>query len=149
MYIVKPLQALRHPLRLSVRRFADEPAGNLQLQPLADAELSRTILDTVKHATRCYQRKKGVHEAIKTLHYGTSEFIVMAADTDPLDILDPLLSLAKNKKVPYVFVPSKNELGRVCRVKGPVAACSVTSSDMGPLEGDIQYVKEAIEKMQV
>ena len=49
--------------------------------------------------------------ATKTLNRGISEFIVMAADAEPLEILLHLPLLCEDKNVPYVFVPSK-----VCRV---------------------------------
>ena len=45
--------------------------------------------------------------ATKTLNRGISEFIVMAADTEPLEILLHLPLLCEDKNVPYVFVRSK------------------------------------------
>lgn len=45
--------------------------------------------------------------ATKTLNRGLSEFIVMAADTEPLEILLHLPLLCEDKNVPYVFVRSK------------------------------------------
>ncbi|KAH9325618.1 hypothetical protein KI387_005796, partial [Taxus chinensis] len=120
-------------------------AGNPNFHPLADDVLSRAILGVVLEASKCNQRKKGAHEATKSLYFKTAEFIVMAADTDPPSILDPLISLAKDKKVPYVFVPSKAELGGACKVNAAVAACSVTTSDMSPIDTEIQGIKAAIE----
>ncbi|KAL8527720.1 hypothetical protein ACS0TY_005532 [Phlomoides rotata] len=58
--------------------------------------------------------------ATKTLNRGISEFVVMAADTEPLEILLHLPLLAEDKNVPYVFVPSKQALGRACGVTRPV-----------------------------
>jgi U4/U6 small nuclear ribonucleoprotein SNU13 len=60
------------------------------------------------------QLKKGANEATKTLNRGISEFVVLAADTEPLEILLHLPLLAEDKNVPYVFVPSKQALGRAC-----------------------------------
>lgn len=48
--------------------------------------------------------------ATKTLNRGISEFIVMAADAEPLEILLHLPLLCEDKNVPYVFVPSKVHL---------------------------------------
>jgi len=45
--------------------------------------------------------------ATKTLNRGISEFIVMAADTEPLEILLHLPLLCEDKNVPYVFVRSR------------------------------------------
>lgn len=52
--------------------------------------------------------------ATKTLNRGISEFIVMAADAEPLEILLHLPLLCEDKNVPYVFVPSKVCLCAVC-----------------------------------
>ena len=61
----------------------------------------------MQQAANYKQLKKGANEATKTLNRGISEFVVMAADTEPLEILLHLPLLAEDKNVPYVFVPSK------------------------------------------
>jgi U4/U6 small nuclear ribonucleoprotein SNU13 len=78
-------------------------------------------------ASNYKQLKKGANEATKTLNRGISEFIVMAADTEPLEILLHLPLLCEDKNVPYVFVPSKQALGRACGVSRPVIAASVST----------------------
>ncbi|XP_022846203.1 NHP2-like protein 1 homolog [Olea europaea var. sylvestris] len=87
--------------------------------------------------------------ATKTLNRGISEFIVMAADTEPLEILLHLPLLAEDKNVPYVFIPSKQALGRACGVTRPVIACSVTSNEGSQLKSQIQLLKDAIEKLLI
>lgn len=62
-------------------------------------------------ASHYKQLKKGANEATKTLNRGISEIVVLAADTEPLEILLHLPLLAEDKNVPYVFVPSKQVLG--------------------------------------
>lgn len=91
-----------------------DAAVNPKAYPLADAKLTVSILDLVQQATNYKQIKKGANEATKTLNRGISEFIVMAADTEPLEILLHLPLLCEDKNVPYVFVPSKVALGRAC-----------------------------------
>lgn len=70
-----------------------------------------------------FQTKKGANEATKTLNRGISELIILAADTEPLEIILHLPLLCEDKvfkkwlfvnsqNVPYVFVPSKAELGK-------------------------------------
>jgi hypothetical protein len=81
--------------------------------------------------------------ATKTLNRGISEFIVMAADTEPLEILLHLPLLCEDKNVPYVFVPSKQALGRACGVSRPVIAASVTTNESSQLKGQIQVFPEA------
>ncbi|KAK9908083.1 hypothetical protein WJX75_002570 [Coccomyxa subellipsoidea] len=57
-------------------------AVNPKAYPLADAQLTTTILDIVQQAANYKQLRKGANEATKTLNRGISEFVVLAADAE-------------------------------------------------------------------
>ncbi len=115
--------------------------------PLAGADLTVKILDLVQQASNYKQLKKGANESTKTLNRGISEFIVMAADAEPLEILLHLPLLCEDKNVPYVFVPSKVALGRACGVSRPVISASVTTNEASQLKEQINALKEKIEQL--
>ncbi|KAJ6597152.1 50S ribosomal protein L30e-like protein [Mycena vulgaris] len=117
--------------------------------PIADPDLTNSILELVQQAGQYKQLKKGANEATKTLNRGIAEFIVLTADTEPLEILLHLPLLCEEKNVPYIFVPSKAALGRACGVTRPVISASVTTSESKELSSQIQTVKNAIEKLLV
>ncbi|CAG8514385.1 12387_t:CDS:2 [Racocetra fulgida] len=146
--------------------------------PLADAELTNQILDLVQQAMHYKQLKKGANEgkfacafgpnferhlrkefsyyfssknniATKTLNRGMSEFIVMTADAQPIEILLHLPLLCEDKNVPYVFVPSKTALGRACGVSRAVIAASITSNEASELRPQIQAIKTQIERLLI
>ena len=56
-----------------------------------------TILDLVQQACNYKQLKKGANEATKSLNRGIAEFIVLAADAEPLEILLHLPLLCEDK----------------------------------------------------
>lgn len=105
--------------------------------------------------------------ATKTLNRGIAEFIIMTADTEPLEILLHLPLLCEEKvrllyvangsvtlivmlsfqNVPYIFLPSKAALGRACNVSRPVIAASVTTGESKELSSQITSIKNAIEKL--
>lgn len=107
--------------------------------------------------------------ATKTLNRGISEFIVCAADAEPLEILLHLPLLCEDKNVPYVFIRSKQgfywksiiylshskifllftALGRACGVSRPVIACSITTDEGSQLRPQIQQVQTEIERLLV
>ncbi|OMH84229.1 13 kDa ribonucleoprotein-associated protein [Zancudomyces culisetae] len=122
---------------------------NQKAFPLADDSLTSTILDLVQQASNYKQLKKGANEATKTLNRGTSEFIILAADCEPLEILLHLPLLCEDKNVPYVFVPSKTTLGRACGVSRPVIAASVTTNEASDLKNMINNIKIQIEKLLI
>lgn len=62
-----------------------------------DAEMTVKILDLVQQAANYKQLKKGANEATKTLNRGIAEFIVLAADAEPLEILLHLPLLCEDK----------------------------------------------------
>ncbi|KAF9987406.1 NHP2-like protein 1 [Modicella reniformis] len=117
--------------------------------PLADAALTNSIMDLVQQASHHKQLKKGANEVTKTLNRGIAEFIVMTADTEPIEILLHLPLLCEDKNVPYVFVPSKAALGRACGVSRPVIAASVTSNEGSDLKTQILAIKLQIEKLLI
>ncbi|KAJ6258848.1 hypothetical protein Dda_5743 [Drechslerella dactyloides] len=117
--------------------------------PLADQALTQQILDIIQQANNYRQLKKGANEATKTLNRGISEFIVMAADTSPIEILLHLPLLCEDKNVPYVFVPSKIALGRACGVSRAVISASVTTNEASEMAQQIKAVKDKIERLLI
>jgi len=122
---------------------------NPKAYPLADAALSTKILNLIQQAANYQQLRKGANEATKTLNRGLSEFIVMAADAEPLEILLHLPLLCEDKNVPYVFVRSKQALGRACGVSRPVISASVTANEGSQLKPQITAIQLEIEKLLV
>ncbi|KAJ1966700.1 RNA binding protein snu13, partial [Dimargaris verticillata] len=112
------------------------PADNIDQRafPFADAALTQTILDLVQQASHYKQLRKGANEVTKTLNRGIAEFIVMAADAEPLEVLLHLPLLCEDKNVPYIYVNSKVALGRACGVSRPVLATSITSNEASELK---------------
>lgn len=122
---------------------------NPKAYPLADATLTQRILDLVQQAASYKQLRKGANEATKTLNRGIAEFIVMAADAEPLEILLHLPLLCEDKNIPYVFVKSKQALGRACGVSRPVISCSVVVNEGSQLKPKIQEIQLSIEKLLI
>lgn len=106
-------------------------------------------MNLLQQALNYKQLRKGANEATKTLNRGLSEFIVMAADAEPLEILLHLPLLCEDKNVPYVFVRSKKALGRACGVSRPIVACSVTINEGSQLKSQITTIQQDIEKLLV
>ncbi|CAO2591844.1 NHP2-like protein 1 [Lemmus lemmus] len=80
---------------------------NPKAYPLADAHLTKKLLDLVQQSGNYKQLRKGANEAIKTLNRGNSEFIVMAADAEPLEIILHLPLLDAQMSPMYLCAPSR------------------------------------------
>jgi U4/U6 small nuclear ribonucleoprotein SNU13 len=103
----------------------------------------------VQQASHYKQIKKGANETTKTLNRGTSEIVILAADTTPLPIILHLPLLCEDKNVPYVYVPSKMALGRAVGVSRSVIAVSITSNDASDLSAQIQAIKNQVERLMI
>lgn len=117
--------------------------------PIADQALSQTILDLIQQAQHYRQLRKGANEATKTLNRGIAEIVILAADTSPLAILLHLPLLAEDKNCPYVYVPSKIQLGRACGVSRAVIAASITTNEASDLTPQIRELKNKVERLMI
>lgn len=122
---------------------------NPKAYPLAGDDMTKSILGLVQQADNYKQLKKGANEATKTLNRGIAEVIILAADVEPIEIVLHLPLLCEDKNVPYVFVPSKDLLGRSCGVSRSVVACSITSNEGSQLSKQIHQMRIDVEKLLI
>mmetsp|Transcript_9447 Transcript_9447/g.10946 ORF Transcript_9447/g.10946 Transcript_9447/m.10946 type:complete len:159 (-) Transcript_9447:199-675(-) len=90
-------------------------------KPLANSKLSSKLLKVVKKASKRKQVKRGVKEVVKALRRDTKGVCVIAGDISPIDVIAHLPVLCEGANVPYIFVPSKEELGNSSQSKRPTS----------------------------
>eukprot|EP01117_Protostelium_nocturnum_P002485 TRINITY_DN13187_c0_g1_i1.p1 TRINITY_DN13187_c0_g1~~TRINITY_DN13187_c0_g1_i1.p1 ORF type:complete len:130 (-),score=51.18 TRINITY_DN13187_c0_g1_i1:58-447(-) len=122
---------------------------NPKAAPLAKGDLTNQILELVQQANNYKQLKKGANEVTKALNRAIAEFIVLAADAEPIEILLHLPLLCEDKNVPYVFVPSMNALGRATGISRSVIAVAVTRNEGSQLKTQINKMKDEIEQLLI
>ena len=59
-------------------------------------------------------------------HMLTVSILVLAADITPMDIISHLPIVAEDESIPYVFITSKEELGRHCSSRRPTSCVLVS-----------------------
>ena len=89
--------------------------------------------------------KKGANETTKALNRGVADLVVLAADTEPLEIILHLPLLCEDKNVPYVYVGKQADLGRACGVSRNIIACAILAQNDGPISQPMQELKGKIE----
>lgn len=93
-------------------------------------DLVNNVYEAVAIAKATGNVRKGVNETTKAIERGLAKLVVMAEDVSPEEILMHLPILCKEKQVPFVYVPSKEELGKASGIN------IVTSSIAIVEEGD-------------
>ena len=101
--------------------------------PFETFEVPKELIDAAYEALRLALEirgvKRGTNETTKAVERGQAKIVFIALDVDPPEIVAHLPLLCKEKKVPYMFVPSKTELGKAAGLE--VAAASVCIVDPG------------------
>ncbi len=106
-------------------------------------ELSDKVLQAVTVAKATGKVRKGVNETTKTIERGLAKLVIMAMDVQPEEILMHLPVLCEEKKVPYVYVPSKVELGQATGISVPTSSIAVSE------EGDAKnLIAEIVTKIE-
>lgn len=90
--------------------------------------LKTKALDVVKNVVEKQGRiKKGMNETTKAIERGIAKLVVISADISPAEIVMHLPAISKEKKVPYIFVNTKNELGKAANINIPCSALAITN----------------------
>ena len=88
--------------------------------------------------------KRGVNETTKSVERGSAKLVYIARDVDPPEIVMHLPHLCEEKGIPYLFVPSKKELGKAAGIERPASSVAVVDAGeaVSRLEKIIQMIKE-------
>lgn len=108
--------------------------------PLADDKAQKKVLKAIRKAAKNNTLKRGVKEVVKTLRKsppaapGRTTFpgvLIIAADISPADVISHLPVLCEDHNVPYIFVPSRAELGAAAKTKRPTSVVMVMETRTG------------------
>lgn len=75
--------------------------------------------------------RKGTNESTKAIERGIAKLVVIAEDVEPPQVVAHLPILCDERKIPYLYVPSKLELGSSAGLDVGSAAISVVEPGDG------------------
>eukprot|EP00977_Amphora_coffeiformis_P012469 scaffold3077_cov162-Amphora_coffeaeformis.AAC.28 len=122
-------------------------AVNVIAHPLASKKSTKKAHKLVKKAASVKHIRRGVKEVVKGLRKGETGLAILAGDIYPLDVISHLPVLLEENNIPYVFVPSKQDLGAAASTKRPTS-CVLIREPKKDFDGKDIYdalVKEAKE----
>lgn len=109
-------------------------------------DLSDKILQAIESARNTGKLRKGTNETTKAIEKGVAQLVAIAEDVDPEEIVMHLPALCEEKKIPYVYVPSKLELGRAAGVD--VGSAAISIADPGEAKDLLKEIVKKIEEMK-
>ncbi len=108
-------------------------------------DVVRKVWDLLEIAHKRGKVRRGANETIKSIERGQAKLVIIASDVDPEAIVIPVISLAKEKKIPYLFVPSKAELGRYAGIQRPASAVAIEKPGSDEAEALLEEIVKSIE----
>jgi len=94
-------------------------------------ELADKALQVVQIARDSGKIRKGTNETTKAVERAVAKLVLIAEDVDPPQVVAHLPILCEERKISYLFVPSKVDLGRSAGIDVGCAAISVLEGGEG------------------
>jgi len=115
--------------------------------PLASKKSTKRIHKLVRKASSAKHVRRGVKELVKGVRKGDKGLAIIAGDIFPIDVVSHLPVMLEENGIPYLFVPSKQDLGAAASTKRPTSCVLVKTPKKGFEAMDIYdgLVKEAKE----
>ena len=104
---------------------SDDQKEIFQATPLADTLLFSQTVDILQMALKTKNVVRGINETLKAIGKERVDMVIMAADTDPIELLCNLPPICEESSIPYLFVPCSAILGRAVGLKRPVICCGI------------------------
>ncbi len=109
-------------------------------------EISDAAYEALRQAKQTGKVRKGTNETTKAIERGIAKLVIIAEDVEPPEVVAHLPIICEERTVPYVFVPSKANMGPALGIDvGSASACIVEPGEAQPL---IDQVVSAVSKLK-
>jgi large subunit ribosomal protein L7Ae len=90
--------------------------------------------------------RKGTNETTKAIERAQAKLVVIAEDVDPPEAVAHLPLICDERKIPYVFVPSKQKIGSATGIDVSAAAACIT--DVGDAASLVKEISKRVEEIR-
>jgi large subunit ribosomal protein L7Ae len=106
-------------------------------------ELADAAYEALQIASKTGQVRKGTNETTKAIERSQAKLVIIAEDVDPPEVVAHLPLLCEERKIPYIYVPSKEKIGTATGIDVPAASVCITK------EGDATgLIKEILTRLE-
>jgi large subunit ribosomal protein L7Ae len=113
-------------------------------------EVSKEIADAAYEALQISSKtgivRKGTNETTKAIERAQAKLVIIAEDVDPPEVVAHLPLLCEERKIPYIFVPSKDKIGNAVGIDVPAASVCIVKE--GEAAGLVKEIVARIEQMK-
>jgi len=104
----------------------------------ASKDLVSAVYEAVRVAKQSGKVRKGTNETTKAVERGMSKLVVIAEDVEPPEVVAHLPILCEERNAPFIFVPSKQQLGASLGIDVGSAAATIIDA------GEAQHIVEQV-----
>ncbi|MDY6986077.1 MAG: 50S ribosomal protein L7Ae [Candidatus Thermoplasmatota archaeon] len=94
-------------------------------------ELAEKVFQLIEKSRAGGKLSKGTNEVTKAIERSQARLVVIAEDVQPPEVVMHLPLLCEEKKLPYAYVPSKQELGNAAGLVVGTATVAVIEEGEG------------------
>ncbi|CAF1696730.1 H/ACA ribonucleoprotein complex subunit 2-like protein [Brassica napus] len=125
-------------------------------KPLAGKKLQKKTFKLIQKAAGKKCLKRGVKEVVKSIKRGQKGICVIAGNISPIDVITHLPILCEEAGVPYLYVPSKEDLAQAGSTKRPTCCVLVmlkpakgelSAEDLEKLKTDYEQVADDVKEL--
>jgi len=109
-------------------------------------ELSDATYEALRQARQTGKVRKGTNETTKAIERGVAKLVVIAEDVEPPEVVAHLPILCEERKVAYIFVPSRAQIGVALGIDVPAASACIVES--GEAIGILDQIVGTISKLK-
>jgi len=109
-------------------------------------EVADAAYEALQMATQTGHVRKGTNETTKAIERGQAKLVIIAEDVEPPEVVAHLPLLCEERKIPYIFVPSKEKIGTASGIDVPAASAGIT--EVGDAASLIKEISKRIEELK-
>ena len=105
-------------------------------------EVADKAIEALRMAKQSGSVRKGINEVTKSIERNLASLVVIAEDVEPEEVVMHIPTLCEQKKIAFVYVPTKADIGNAIGINVPCSAVSIEKAGSGE-----QAVREVISKI--
>jgi large subunit ribosomal protein L7Ae len=140
--IHKPCLRLTQHLKIRVRRMSKPFYAKFEVPN----EVADAAYEALQIANRTGSVRIGTNETTKSVERGQAKLVVIANDVDPPEVVAHLPILCEERKIPYIFVPSREKLGISAGIEVSSAAAAI--ANVGEAVSLVKEITNRIEELK-
>ncbi|MCL6579418.1 MAG: 50S ribosomal protein L7Ae [Candidatus Bathyarchaeota archaeon] len=109
-------------------------------------EIADAAYEALQIACKTGAVRKGTNETTKAIERAQAKLVVIAEDVEPPEVVAHLPLLCEERKIPYIFVPSKEKIGTAIGIDVPAASACIIKE--GDATGLVKEIVSRIEQMK-